>query len=156
MENFFNYITKPLDPDDVDIWFKANNIIPEKLELFSDFSHSLNITIVDTFLGEELNSSETKITLTKEDNEKHFDWCWNKVIDNFKKEKIKFTKKGEHYDYFKQFFEDVFYEQKDDVVKKSVGSFFEDLFDLNKPFTKSDLDMIQAIYKCLDKNINRT
>ena len=33
-------------------------------------------------------NNETKITLSKEDNEKHFDWCWNKVIDNFKKEEI--------------------------------------------------------------------
>lgn len=53
MENFFNYITKPLNPEDVDIWFRANNIIPEKLELFSDFSHSLYLIVVETYLGEE-------------------------------------------------------------------------------------------------------
>lgn len=155
MENFFNYVTKPLNPDDVDIWFRVNNIIPEKLELFSDFSHSLNITIVDTYLGDELKNNETKINLTKEDNEKHFDWCWDKVISNFKKEKIQFNKKGDHYEYFKQFFEDVFYNQKDEIVKKSVSKFFNDIFDLNKPFTKSDLDMILVIYKCLDKSMSK-
>ena len=66
MENFFNYVTKPLNPDDVDIWFRVNNIIPEKLELFSDFSNSLNVTITDTYLGEEPKSNETKIILSKE------------------------------------------------------------------------------------------
>lgn len=153
MENFFNYITKPLTPEDVDIWFKVNNIIPEKLELFSDFSHSLNMILVETYLGENTDSNETKIVMTDEDNEKHFDWCWNKVIDNFKKEGITFTVKGEHYDYFKSFFADIFYNQKEEKVRSSIGGFFTDLFDTKKPFTKSDLDMISTIYKLLDKSI---
>ena len=95
MENFFNYITKPLNPEDVDLWFRINNIIPEKLELFSDFSHSLNLIICDTYLGEELKSNETKITLTEDDKNSHFNWCWNKTIDNFKKEHLIFEIEGE-------------------------------------------------------------
>jgi hypothetical protein len=153
MENFFNYITKPLTPEDVDVWFRSNNIIPEKLELFSDFSHSLNILIVDTYLGEQPQSNETKITLSVDDNEKHFEWCWNKTVDNFKKEGLTFDNKGEHYDYFKSFFDEIFYNQKDEKVRKSISSFFSDLFDVKKPFTKSDLDMISTIYKMLDKHM---
>jgi len=45
MENFFNYITKPVRPEDVDVWFRSNNIIPEKLELFYDFTYSLQLKI---------------------------------------------------------------------------------------------------------------
>lgn len=153
MENFFNYITKPLTPEDVDVWFRSNNIIPEKLELFSDFSHSLNILIVDTYLGEQPQSNETKITLSEDDNEKHFIWCWNKILGNFKKEGLSFDIKGEHYDYFKSFFDEIFYNQKDEKVRKSISSFFNDLFDVKKPFTKSDLDMISTIYKMLDKHM---
>ncbi len=155
MENFFNYITKPLNPEDVDLWFKINNIIPEKLELFSDFSQSLNLIICETYLGEELGSNETKITLTDEDNEKHFRWCWHKTLYNFKKENLLFENDGEHYEYFKSFFEEIFYNQKEKVVRDSINNFFSDLFDLNKPFTKSDLDMISAIYKLLDKNLKK-
>ena len=33
MENFFNYITSPLGNDEIDVWFKSNNICFEKLEL---------------------------------------------------------------------------------------------------------------------------
>jgi hypothetical protein len=154
MENFFNYISKPLSPEDVDIWFRVNNIIPEKLELFSDFSHSLNITIVDTYLGEDTISNETKIIMSEDDNVKHFDWCWNKTISSFNKENINFSSKGEHYDYFQSFFKDIFYNQYDDKIKKSIGNFFNDLFDIKKPFTKSDLDMISTIYKTLDRNLN--
>jgi hypothetical protein len=153
MENFFNYVTKPLSPEDVDIWFKGNNIIPEKLELYSDFSHSLNLLIIETYLGEQPQSNETKITLTDDDNTKHFEWCWDKQIENFKKEGIIFENRGEHFDYFKSFFDEIFYNQKEDKIRKSIESFFNELFDMKKPFTKSDLDMISTIYKMLDKNM---
>ncbi len=153
MENFFNYITKPLNPEDVDIWFRVNNIIPEKLELFSDFSHSLNIIVVQTYLGENNMPNETKINMSDEDNKKHFEWCWNKVIDNFKKEDITFKPKGEHYEYFESFFNNIFYNQKEQNVRNSIGNFFNDLFDVKKPFTKSDLDMISTVYKVLDRSL---
>jgi hypothetical protein len=153
MENFFNYIAKPMDPEDVDIWFRVNNIIPEKMDLYYDFSFSLYYLILDTYLGDDKNS-ETKIVLSDEDNLKHFEWCWNKTIENFQKEEITFNKKGDHYNYFLSFFTDIFYNQKEDKIKSSIGTFFNDLFDRKKPFTKSDLDMISSIYKSLDKNMS--
>jgi len=109
MENFFNYITKPLKPED----------------------------------------------LSENDNMGHFDWCWNKVINNFSKENIEFYSEGEHYEYFNSFFNEVFYNQTDTTIKTTIGSFFNDLFNLDKSFTKSDLDMITTIYKVLDKHIKK-
>lgn len=150
MENFFNYITKQIPLEDVEICFRSNNIIIEKLDLYYDFIKSINVTIIDTYLGDD--SSETKIVMSEDDNEKHFIWCWNKVIENFKKENIQFNHKGEHFDYLKTFFIDIFYNQKEDKVRKSINSFFDELFDIKKPFTKSDLDMLLTIYKLLEKN----
>jgi hypothetical protein len=152
MENFFNYISKPLLPEDVDVWFRVNNIIPEKLELYSDFIHSLNNLILNTYLGEsEIN--ETKILLTSSDDKNHFEWCWNRTIDNFKKESIIFNSKGEHFEYFESFFNETFYNQNDIKLKSSIKLFFNYLFNSDKTFTKSDLDMITTIYKLLDKHI---
>ena len=153
MDNFFNYVTKQVKPEEVDLWFKSNNIIPEKLELFSDFCQSLNQLIIETYLGESDSPNETKVSMSEEDKINHFVWCWNKVIDNFTKEKIRFNKKGEHFDYFVSFFEEIFYKQENKKVRDSVTEFFEELFDLKKPFTKSDLDMINSVYKSLDKNM---
>jgi hypothetical protein len=153
MENFFNYITKPLPDDEVEIWLKMNNIIPEKMELFSDFSQSLYDLVRDTYLGQTTDSYETKISLSREDNKKHFEWCWNKTVENFRKEGLIFNKKGEHFSYFETFFEDIFYYQKEERIKNSVKDFFSSLFDLKKPFTKSDLDMISVLYKILDKSM---
>jgi len=155
MENFFNYITKPLDSDDVEIWFKVNNIFPEKMELFSDFVNSLNYLIRDTYLGEDEDvGKETKINLSEDDERKHFDWCWNKTIDNFEKENLFFERDGEHYEYFESFFSEIFYEQKEKKIRDSIEKFFEELFDDEKSYTKSDLDMILAIYKNLDKKLS--
>jgi len=153
MENFFSYVTKPLKKEEVDVWFKANNILFEKLELYSDFSHSLNGIIIETYLGETSSSNETKISLSEEDKENHFDWCWKKNISNFEKEGIKFDMKGDHYDYYKTFYDDIFYNQPEEKVRKSIGNFLQDLFDIEKPFTKSDLDMILSLYKILSNHM---
>lgn len=155
MENFFNYITKPLTPEDVDIWFRSNNILPEKLVLYYDFVLSLNMLIMKTYLGDTNESVETKITLSDDDKEHHFEWCWNKTLENFKKESIKFNTDGEHLEYFKSFFDETFYNQKNEDIRNSINDFFTDLFDTKKPFTKSDLDMISSVYKVLDKNIDK-
>jgi hypothetical protein len=155
MENFFNYITSPLTPEDVDIWFRSNNIIPEKLVLYYDFTCSLNMLIIKTYLGETNDSKETTIRLSKEDKSNHFIWCWNKTLENFKKESINFFPEGEHLEYFKSFFEETFYNQKNEDIRNSINDFFNDLFDVQKPFTKSDLDMISSLYKVLDKNIDK-
>lgn len=155
MDNFFNYISKPMPKEDVDTWFKVNNMVFEKINLYSDFSHTLNILVNETYLGDNIDYNETRISLNDYDNEKHFIWCWNKVIDNFSKENIFFNKEGEHLEYFKTFFTDVFYKQKEKKIRDSISLFMDDLFDLDKPFTKSDIDMITTVYKLLEKNMNK-
>jgi len=122
MENLFNYISKQVDPEEVDIWFKINNIIPEKLELYYDFCHSLYLLIISTYLGDDDNK-ETNIQMTEEDNLKHFVWCWNKNIENFSKENILFELDGDHFKYFYTFFLDIFIIKKKKKSKAQSNSF---------------------------------
>lgn len=91
--------------------------------------------------------------MLEEDKENHFNWCWKKVLEDFRKEEISFEEEGEHYVYFKIFFEEIFYKQEDKKIRNSIDIFFKDVFDFEKTFTRSDLDMILEIYKNLDKNI---
>ena len=107
---------------------------------------------MNTYLGES-DINETKIVLTSSDDKNHFEWCWNRTIDNFKKESILFNSKGEHFEYFESFFNETFYNQNDIKLKSSIKLFFNDLFNSDKTFTKSDLDMITTIYKLLDNHI---
>ena len=73
------------------------------MELYYDFCHSIYLLIIDTYLGDP-EGNETKVQMNEDDNYKHFLWCWNKNIENFKKESILFEIKGEHFDYFYSFF----------------------------------------------------
>ena len=153
MNNFLNYITKNLDPEQVDIWFRVNNIIPEKMELYYDLSYSLYLLIKTTYLGDSNVPNETKVEMNESDNIKHFDWCWNKTMDNFEKENITFERNGDHYDYFFSLFNEIYYNQPKEVLRESIDVFFNDLFNREKPFTQVDLDLIFNIYKTLDKNL---
>jgi hypothetical protein len=150
MENFFNWMTKPLPKEELIIWFNIHNMTYEKIELYGDVFKSLNQIILDTYLGDTI--FVTKIVLTDEDNLSHFEWCWKKTIDNFKKEDIHIKYEGEHKDYFKSFYMDTFYNQNEERIKDSIPKFLMDIFDVGISYSKSDLDLLTELYKLIEKN----
>lgn len=152
MENFFNWMTKPIPKDEVVIWLNVHNMNYEKIELYGDIFKSLNFIINDTYLGEE--SNETQISLSDEDKKLHFEWCWNKLREDFGKENIKIKHGGDHKDYLESFFMDSFYNQREKNIKKAIPEFILDVFDVDKPFSKSDLDILTELYKLMNKNID--
>lgn len=151
MENFFNWMSQIVPKEDVIIWFNVHNLSYEKIELYGDFFKSLNHIVMDTYLGYE--GPDTRIIMSKEDNELHFEWCWNKLIADFKKESIIFKTEGQHKDYFKSFFIDTFYNNGDKKLKTAIPEFLDEVFNLDKSFTKSDLDILTEVYHLLEKNI---
>ena len=48
---------------------------------------------------------------------------------------------------------DLFYNAENKTISENIVKFFQELFDEEKMFTKSDLDMLTEIYKLLNKNI---
>jgi hypothetical protein len=154
MENFYSWMMKPVNHDDVEVWFNVNNMIYEKRQLFSDFTFGLHHLIKSTYLGDDTdNKSETKLVLSQEEKISHFDWCWKKTLENFSKENVRFNLKGEHREYYEKFFMDLFYNAENKTISENIDAFFYELFDEEKMFTKSDLDMLTEIYKLLNKNI---
>jgi len=151
MENFFKWISMSIPKEDVVVWFNIHNMNYEKIELYGDIFKSLNFIIIDTYLGDE--KSETKIVMSKEDNISHFNWCWNKLLEDFRKENIHIKHGGTHKDYFKSFFDDSFYNQKENNIKNAISNFITEVFNIEKPFSKSDLDILTELYKLLEKNI---
>ena len=154
MENFFNWISKPIPEDELIIWLNIHNMNYEKIELYGDIFKSLNHVIIDTYMGSTDENTETKISLTQEDKDSHFTWCWNKVVEDFRKENIKIKEYGEHKDYFKSFFMDTFYSHPDKGIRDSIPNFLFGVFDVYKPFSKSDLDILTQIYKLLENGIS--
>jgi hypothetical protein len=138
-------MSKPIPQDEVIIWFNVHNMNYERIELYGDIFKSLNYIIIDTYMGEETN--ETKISLSQEDKESHFEWCWNKMLEDFRRENIIIKHGGEHKEYFRSFFFDTFYNQSERNVKDSIPNFLVEVFDVEKPFSKSDLDILTELYK---------
>ena len=150
MDSFFSYISKPVDKVEVDTWIATNNICFMKMDLFHDFVIGMISLIYDTYLG---NEDGVQININSDDDEKHFDWCWKKTLENFRKEDILFEPDGEHYQFIKGFVMETFYSQSVKEVKMSLNKFFEEIFNFGTDFTASDLDLLVTLYKSLDKNL---
>ena len=144
---FLKYIRDPLAQSEIDRWIKVNGITIEMSSLLFDFISSLYSLVNETYLGEDY-------VTTNEDRDKHFDWCWSKVINNFEKESIYFNDYGEHYEYFRVFFEDTFYNNPKPNVIHRVRLFFTELFEppIGKR-TKSELDVYSEMYKIIENNL---
>jgi hypothetical protein len=143
-------MAKPLPKDEIIIWFNIHNMTYEKIELYGDIFKSLNQIIVDTYLGDDI--SVTKIVLSDEDKTSHFEWCWKKMINDFRRENILIKYDGEHKEYFKSFYMETFYNQKENSVKESIPKFLKDIFDVHYIYSKSDLDLLTELYKLIEKN----
>ena len=151
MENFFDWMAKPIPKDEVIIWFNVHNMIYEKIELYGDIFKSLNVIIVDTYLGD--SNSETKINLSDEDKISHFDWCWKKMVKDFERENVNIKIKGDHKEYFQSFFMDSFYNQRENKIKESISRFLNEIFDTNMVYSRPDLDLLTELYKLMEKNM---
>jgi hypothetical protein len=143
-------MAKPLPKDEIIIWFNIHNMTYEKIELYGDVFKSLNQIILDTYLGDDI--SVTKIILSDDDKLSHFEWCWKKMISDFRKENILIKYDGEHKEYFKSFYIETFYNQKEDSVKQSIPKFLREIFDVHYIYSKSDLDLLTELYKLIEKN----
>lgn len=153
-DQFIKWLSEPMKKEEVYLWKQANNIIPELSELFKDFSFSFYYLIRDTYLGNSMSErNETSIGMTEKDNLNHYRWCWDKTIDNFKKENIVFEFSENDYEYFKTFFFEVFYEQEDEFVKDSLEDFLKQLFNTMRPISKSDIEMFTDVYKLLERSL---
>lgn len=147
-ENYLEFITSESYKHQLDIWYKAYNISREKTELFFDFVNSLYNLIEETYLGSDI--------FTEEKNQKgHFSWCWDKVINDFSKERIYFKERGNHYEYFWNFYLEAYYYVKldNDIIR--IPEYFNKLFDFKYKKTRSELDMLTEIYKLLDQNLKK-
>lgn len=132
----------------IDVWYRAYNIHREKIELFYDFLSSLHELVDNTFLGIDVLYKES-------DQHNHFNWCWEKVLSDFSKEKIYFKEKGTHYEYFWNLFYGAYYSIKLDEEPPRIGEYFFKLFDFRHRKSRSELDMLTEVYKLLEQNLKK-
>lgn len=145
--DFIEYISKPMKKDDILLMYRINNVIPERSALYLDFSHSLFDLIITTYMGDEIMDGKR----VKE----HFDWCWKKTVESFKKEKIYFES-TELYGYFFTLFLESFYSEPDKSEKNvnKILEFWQDIFKYSTSKTLSEIEAFIDLYKIFDKSLN--
>lgn len=146
--SFLAYIHKEISRESISLIYSSNNIKYEKCELYNDFIQSLLRLVFDTYLGDDI--------MTIDDQIKHFRWCWNKVIDNFKEEGILFKNK-KLYNYFLEFMLEVFYMYEGDKISENddlgILKIWDNIFSYNKPKTQADIDTLVEVYKIFEKSL---
>ena len=147
-EGYIDYISPENYKHQLDIWYKAYNISREKTELFHDFIVSLYDLIDRTYMGVDLMIDEI-------DQKNHFNWCWDKIIENFNNEKIFFKSRGNYHEYFWNFFFEAYYITKIENKTNRIRDYFSKLFDFSYIKTRSELDMVTEIYKLLEQNLKK-
>ena len=142
-----NYINKPMSRENIAILYTNNDIKYEKCDMFNDFIQSLLMLIFDTYMGDDITSpSEQK---------NHFKWCWNKNVENFKKEGI-IIGDYKSYSYFLEFMCDVYYPitKKENVQSsRNLLKLWAFIFDYSNLKSKSDIDTLIEVYKMLNNSI---
>lgn len=148
MDKREEYLTFEEYKDQIEIWYKTHNIIREYSELYCDFLSSLLKLIDETYLGSDILTSEGDIL-------NHFNWCFNKTISNFEKERIYFATKGSHYEYLWLFFYNGYYKCEVGEKCRLLLEYFDLLFNFGKIKTPTEIESFTEIYKILDKNLKK-
>jgi hypothetical protein len=130
--------------------YEVHNITHEKSELYYDFFISLLNLIHKTYLGDE-------VVKTTKDVANHFTWCFNKVLDNFGHERIKFQSlRNPRYSHVWYFFYEAYYLSNLEDKYELLISYFTYLFDYTTVKTKKEIDSYVDFYKMLDQNLKKT
>ncbi len=147
---FLKYVFRPLTDEELTLLYRANNICYERCNLYSDFLQSLMDLIKTTYLGDD-------VVKTINDKESHFNWCLNKVIENFKSELINFTKTGDLHELLHSYVFDFFYNDKNkDDLNDKIVKYWQHIFKYSAIKTKSELDAMVDVYKILEKSLFTT
>lgn len=144
--NFLAYMNLPLNDEEINLIYRANNVNYERCYLYYDFLNSFFSLVNDTYLGEEFINGEQE--------KKHFDWCLNKIVENFKKENINFNLRQEFTDLSFTYVKEVFYDEKNkELYGDKMIKFWNHIFKYDGVKTKSDLDAFVEMYKILDSSL---
>lgn len=146
--DLINYINTPMSKESIAILYLSNDIKYEKCELFRDFVLSLINLVFDTYMGDDITNSIEQIN--------HFRWCWNKNIENFKKEGITIGDK-KSYSYFLEFMTEVYYPNKqkeeNSNIRFNINKLWSFIFDYNNIKSRSDVDTLVEVYKMFENSL---
>jgi hypothetical protein len=124
-------------------------IVKDRVEIYKDFTINLLNYIVDFYLDSETLSDDNDI-------KNHYNWCFNKVCDEFKKENIDFSKNTGLRNYFFDFFYHQFYKKETQEVSLAYyEKFWRNIFEIDNQKNKNIINTMIEIYNIFDTSINQ-
>lgn len=127
-------------------------VIKERIEIYKDFVINLSNYIVDYYIDYESLYEDRDIY-------NHFDWCFNKVCDEFLLEGIDFKDNEKIRQYFKTFYYTNFYRAQNkpdlDISIEYFVKYWQILFDIEKLKNKNVITMMVELVGAFDKSVNR-
>lgn len=134
------------EKNQINIFYKIHDIIPEKMVLYHEFLLLLLDKINTTYLGSDVLCKD-------EDMQNHFSWCFKQVVNQFKKERIYFKEAGECYNYLWLFLYGAYYLSDNENKLELIKEYLKVLFSYN--IKKSDMDMsvMKEIYHIFNNSL---
>jgi hypothetical protein len=124
---------------------KANNVILERLHLYEDFIVNLIYYIQTTYLGKEYIHK-------KEDIDGHFNWAFNKVVEEFEEERISFRENNELKTYLFDYFSKELYFNDKELSTKSMLKHWNKLFKLSADKDVVEFKTLLSVYQIFDNS----
>ncbi len=124
-------------------------IVKDRVEIYKDFAINLLYYIHHYYLDRQTLSDDVDI-------KNHYNWCFNKVCNEFKEENIDFTKNDELREYFFTYYYHKFY-KCDATQDTAIGyyeKFWKSIFEIEKQKNKNIISILIEIYNIYDKSIN--
>lgn len=125
------------------------SIIRDRVELYKDFSINLLHYIFKYYVDRDsLNNDE--------DIRNHFNWCYNKVCDEFMLENINFCNNKELKEYYFTYYYHQFYiaDNNESIPIDYYKKFWLNIFDIDKQKNKNIIKILVELYQIYDKSIN--
>jgi hypothetical protein len=124
-------------------------IVKDRVEIYMDFTINLLNYIIDYYLDRQTLGNDVDIR-------NHFNWCFNKVCDEFKEEGLNFSKNEKLREYFYQFFYNQFYKRENqDITLGYYEKFWRNIFEIDKQKNKNVINTMIEIYNIFDTSVNQ-
>jgi len=128
-------------------------IVKDRVEIYKDFTLNLLYYIIDYYQDPVTFSTDEVI-------KNYFNWCFNKVCDEFKKEGIDFSSNNTLREYFYQFYYHQFFKlSNNEATHDSSQAFYEKLwkniFEIDKQKNKSSINTLIEIYNVFDTSVSK-
>jgi len=124
-------------------------IIKDRVEIYRDFTINLVNYIIDYYLDKETLGND-------EDIKNHYNWCYNKVCEEFEKEGLAFRHNEQLRQYFYEFFYYQFYKKEtQDLTLQYYEKFWQNIFDINKQKNKNVTNTMVELYNIFDTSVNK-